>query len=993
MQRLLWLMLFLSLALVGGAPAQVLFNFETDAQDWQNTGWSPGVTTVERVADPSGQSAGVLAVGYNIALAKNGSIQMPQTDATSGQLLTYHVWLPANFPNGVDFELWLQDNAKWAWSNVGYTIYKSQDIPKEVWFPLTIDLRALSMRANNVDLINNKIGKGGIQVGAWGIAEADANWSGTFYVDNVELIGAKPVYFSQFEADASGWENTGWAPSITSVKQVADPSGKSAGVLAVDYNIALSKNGSIQFTNLDATKASVISYHVWLPANFPNGVDFELWLQDNAKWAWSSVGYTIIKSQDIPKEVWFPLTTDIRALSMRANNVDLINNKVGKGGIQVGAWGISEADAAWSGTFYVDNAAMLSSDLGNSWLVSDFENPAAGVSGFSMAAWGPSGVSISRVADPSNVSAGVLKLDLNFANAGEKKAFISKEGIPCFSTETGTNVKTFAIDVWIPEGFPGSAVFETVLNGAVTIPEWTWTPTAYDSSKWNPGWNTFVLDLQALIDAGKADPSKPATFGVQVYTLDASVNWAGQLYFDNLFLDGIPKPAGALASPQMALSNFQASIAGGTGSADYVRFDWVDNTLGTEKYNIYMSTQPFTDVKADGVVKYASNVPHGLQAYGHRPFTTDGSAQTYYYAITATDGIEETGYTPQSSGSITTPTSATKKIQYVGDFANAFVLDGLDTEFESYKEGFMVTPENGGYANGNPWAPGGSDLDFKVTMIIDDNYLYFSGDVTDDDLRDVEGGFQAWQGDALELYMGFYNLKLEKAWHGKGDMIGTNGDWRVSFTSMGDIQLSGYISSEIPGLESVVFAKFTGDGYIVEAKFNLDSLAGGDLKVADGMWFPFKIDNTDQDPSLAGDEARTLMAGVAGNYSGVDLDQDWTRPHTWGILEVVGGPTGVADQPVAAPYEFSLSNNYPNPFNPETQIKISLARSTQVTVKVFDLLGAEIATLVNGKMAAGPHALKWDGRNHAGQAVPSGVYFCQMVTADYTRTIKMTLLK
>ena len=365
MKRMLLLTFLLSLTILGNSFAQALFEFEMDAQGWFDNGWGGGLTDVSQVADPTGLSDGVLSVGYNIGADKKGVLEFPSTDATTGKLITYHVWLPADFPDGVDFELWIQDNASWGWSDAGYTIFKSQDIPKEVWFPLTTDIISLSLRASNVDLINNKIGKAGIQLGAWNVSDTDATWSGTFYIDNVELVGAAPQYFAQFETDASGWFDNGWGGGLTDVSQGADPTGLSTGVLSVGYNIGADKKGVLEFPSLDATAASVISYNVWLPADFPDGVDFELWIQDNASWGWSDAGYTIYKSQDIPKEVWFPLTIDIVSLSIRASNVDLINNKIGKGGIQLGAWNVSDTDAAWSGTFYIDDAALLSADLGN----------------------------------------------------------------------------------------------------------------------------------------------------------------------------------------------------------------------------------------------------------------------------------------------------------------------------------------------------------------------------------------------------------------------------------------------------------------------------------------------------------------------------------------------------------------------------------------------------------------------------------------------------
>ena len=113
MKRMLLLTFLLSLTILGNSFAQALFEFEMDAQGWFDNGWGGGLTDVSQVADPTGLSDGVLSVGYNIGADKKGVLEFPSTDATTGKLITYHVWLPADFPDGVDFELWIQDNASW----------------------------------------------------------------------------------------------------------------------------------------------------------------------------------------------------------------------------------------------------------------------------------------------------------------------------------------------------------------------------------------------------------------------------------------------------------------------------------------------------------------------------------------------------------------------------------------------------------------------------------------------------------------------------------------------------------------------------------------------------------------------------------------------------------------------------------------------------------------------------------------------------------------
>ena len=85
---------------------------------------------------------------------------------------------------------------------------------------------------------------------------------------------------------------------------------------------------------------------------------------------------------------------------------------------------------------------------------------------------------------------------------------------------------------------------------------------------------------------------------------------------------------------------------------------------------------------------------------------------------------------------------------------------------------------------------------------------------------------------------------------------------------------------------------------------------------------------------------------------------------------------------------FSLSQNYPNPFNPTTQISYTLDRPAQVQLKVFDIAGNEIATLVNGEHGAGNYTVDFDGKDLA-----SGVYFYRLDAGSYSKVRKMILVK
>ncbi len=108
--------------------------------------------------------------------------------------------------------------------------------------------------------------------------------------------------------------------------------------------------------------------------------------------------------------------------------------------------------------------------------------------------------------------------------------------------------------------------------------------------------------------------------------------------------------------------------------------------------------------------------------------------------------------------------------------------------------------------------------------------------------------------------------------------------------------------------------------------------------------------------------------------------------------------SGIRPANAAITGQFELLPNYPNPFNPETQIGFRISDFPKgaggfVELRVYDLAGRKIATLINKELPAGYHTVRWDGKNSAGQEVSSGVYFYQLKTARGTKVRKMILLR
>jgi len=105
-------------------------------------------------------------------------------------------------------------------------------------------------------------------------------------------------------------------------------------------------------------------------------------------------------------------------------------------------------------------------------------------------------------------------------------------------------------------------------------------------------------------------------------------------------------------------------------------------------------------------------------------------------------------------------------------------------------------------------------------------------------------------------------------------------------------------------------------------------------------------------------------------------------------LTVAGLITAVNRKAREIPNRFSLSQNYPNPFNPLTVISYQLPVNTLVTLKVYDILGRLVTTLVEGRQTAGTHSVTFNASN-----LSSGVYFYRLTAGSYVLTKKLMLLK
>lgn len=130
----------------------------------------------------------------------------------------------------------------------------------------------------------------------------------------------------------------------------------------------------------------------------------------------------------------------------------------------------------------------------------------------------------------------------------------------------------------------------------------------------------------------------------------------------------------------------------------------------------------------------------------------------------------------------------------------------------------------------------------------------------------------------------------------------------------------------------------------------------------------------------------TLFINNGYVYLGTEHTQQYTHRYIWrrSLSEIIG----IQQISSEIPSKYSLSQNFPNPFNPSTKINFSVTKSGLVTLKVYDVTGKEVSTLVNENQSPGTYSVDFNG-----STLTSGTYFYKLTTGDFTETKRMLLIK
>jgi len=496
-------------------------------------------------------------------------------------------------------------------------------------------------------------------------------------------------------------------------------------------------------------------------------------------------------------------------------------------------------------------------------------------------------------------------------------------------------------------------------------------------------WHTYKFALRDMLfndGSPNFDTSAVIKFGVMENghnTTGGQIDYFTDVWTGNPVLDVIPPDSATGLS--IAPSTF-ANV-----------FSW--NAVTSKPnvvYNSYVADHAWTnpsDTTVEDIPPYNSpalTITHLLRA----PNTNQNL--TYYYGVQAQDGSGNLSGT-SLKGPITTMAKGVPTIAKAPP--TNFAADGNISEWIAAGiKPFLISKDSGtAHVNENGVIANDADCSAKAYVAMDANNLYVAFDVTDD-VVSVDTTALDYEQDAPDLFIGLYD------WRGKfhsGLSSGTKPDYHLRF-SQNRIQFDGinktftYATAGNPNY--IWVQKIIGSGYIVEAKIPFTAFVSArpaDKLFApkEGMRIPIDFEINDRDNKTAADFRDGMLC-----YSPLNNDNSysdmWHWSYTW--IGNLMKPVVSVEQVSAVPMKYSLLQNYPNPFNPSTQINYSIEKAGQVSLKVYDMLGRVVSTVVNEHQTAGTYTVSL---NMAGQGFSSGVYFYRLETGSFVSTRKLILLK
>ena len=291
---------------------------------------------------------------------------------------------------------------------------------------------------------------------------------------------------------------------------------------------------------------------------------------------------------------------------------------------------------------------------------------------------------------------------------------------------------------------------------------------------------------------------------------------------------------------------------------------------------------------------------------------------------------------------------------------------------------------------------GGEDYDFGQAIWIDNcGKAYMIGTTHSDDFPITTGAFDTTLSGPSDIFVAQLSVTGSEL-HGTTYLGGGSADVGIDITvdNTGNLYITGETAStDFPTTAGAFDWTYHGVWDAFVAKLNL---AGNTLSYS---------------TFLGGDDyegGRAIALDGSGNVYVTGETYSSNFPITAGAFDTtLNGYSDVfvttlyfASTPVCSesrmprfPEAYILRQNHPNPFNSSTQIRYRIPENGDVTLNIYNILGQQVKTLMDSNQPAGEHITDWDGKDWRSREVASGLYFCRLQVKDFTKTIKMMLVK
>lgn len=402
-----------------------------------------------------------------------------------------------------------------------------------------------------------------------------------------------------------------------------------------------------------------------------------------------------------------------------------------------------------------------------------------------------------------------------------------------------------------------------------------------------------------------------------------------------------------------------------------------------ETYRIYASETPITDVTAAGVALIAE-VEGGVEAAVHPIFyPVRNNSLTYYYAIVPVDRVGNVG--PATIHPSAVPNNAKGIATIHLGTPTGFAADGATGDWAGITPIRLEVGTLFGHSAGSIPPNNAADLSADAYLAMDSEALYFAFVVSDDVYDPVpdDETSDRWMYDGAELYIGLYDGRLGEH---VGYENGAEPDYKFYMYKQ-DLRSDQLTSPVSLNGDGMYFFGPRGGGWVTEGKILLSAMKKADFDQfvpMSGIRVPLDIVFMDDDTAPGGRNRESILT-----YSNENNDNSWQSPRNW-FYTWIGDAyaTGVEAVSAEVPSEFALHQNYPNPFNPVTTFRYDVKATGRVSLKIFNILGQEVETLVDSDQTAGTYEVRFDASK-----LTSGVYVYQLRSGNFVQSRKMLLVR